>query len=82
MRGVKTVVDGCHGLTMRRALAARLRGMLRICGFLCSYRAEAPVASAQVRAERAAGLPCTVNCLASDIDFAITWRNEIVARAE
>ena len=41
MRGVKTVVDGCHGLTMRRALAARLRRMLRICGFSCSYRADA-----------------------------------------
>jgi hypothetical protein len=66
---VKRVVDGFHALTMRRRLAAHLRGMVRICGFLCRYRAAG---AAPVRADRAAGLPCIANCLASDIDFAIT----------
>ena len=31
--------DLCHGLTMPGRLAGRLSGMLRICGFLCRFRA-------------------------------------------
>ena len=31
---------------------------------------------------RPVGLPCAVNCLATEIDFAITSRNEMGARAE
>jgi hypothetical protein len=41
MRGAKRAVDGCHDPTMRRRLAARMRGRLRICGFLCRHRADA-----------------------------------------
>ena len=76
-----------HALTMRRRFAARLRGMVRICAFLCRSRADQgsrwrlPVWRRSGMG-RPAGLPCTVNCLASESDFAITWRNEMVARAE
>ena len=41
MRAVKDVVDGCHGRTMRRRLAARWRGVVRICGLFCRLRADA-----------------------------------------